>query len=135
MIFSKKNKLFLPAIFWLFIILFLSGYSGKQMPKIPVWQIDKFAHTFMYLILSVCMCIPFFIGFSEKNKRYTIGLKIVLFGILYGGLMEILQESIFINRSGNWYDFFANTLGAILGVIIFPIILKYLPINRLNKII
>ncbi|MFB0924363.1 MAG: hypothetical protein QMB65_03625, partial [Vicingaceae bacterium] len=94
-----------------------------------------FVHTFMYLILSLSLCLPFIKQFIDKNNRLPLGLKIVFFGIIYGGFMEVLQDEIFINRSGNWYDFFANALGAIVGVLILPIILKYLPINRLKRIL
>jgi VanZ family protein len=130
-----RYKFFLPAIIWLVVIAVLSGFPGKQLPKIPVWQLDKFVHTFMYLILSLSLCLPFVKQFIDKNNRLPLGLKIVFFGIIYGGFMEVLQENIFINRSGNWYDFFANALGAIGGVLILPIILKYLPINRLKRIL
>jgi VanZ family protein len=130
-----RYKFFIPAIIWLAVITVLSGFPGKQLPKIPVWQIDKLVHTFMYLILSLSLCVPFIKQFIEKNNRLPLGLKVVFFGIIYGGFMEVLQENIFINRSGNWYDFFANALGAIGGVLILPIILKYLPINRLKRIL
>ena len=54
----------------------------------------------------------------------------MVFGILFGGLMEICQHYIFINRSGNWYDFIANTIGAVLGVAVYPQLLKLLPLKR-----
>ncbi len=130
-----RYKLFLPAIAWLVVIAVLSGFPGKQGPKISAWQLDKFVHTFMYLILSLSLCFPFIKQFIDKNNRLILMLKIVFFGIMYGGFMEILQENIFINRSGNWYDFFANALGTIVGVFILPIILNYLPINRLKRIL
>ena len=52
------------------------------------------------------------------------------FGILFGGLMEICQHYIFVNRSGNWYDFLANTIGAIIGVAVCPQLFKLLPFKR-----
>ena len=57
-------------------------------------------------------------------------ISITVFGILFGGLMEICQHYIFINRSGNWYDFIANAIGALLGVILYPQLLKLLPLKR-----
>ena len=126
----KKISSYFPAVLWLLIILFLSGFPGKELPKLPVWQFDKLVHTLMYFILSVCLLFPFSKQFIDKENRLKVGIIVVLLGIFYGGLMEILQIHIFINRSGNWYDFIANSLGAILGVLTFPIILKYLPIKR-----
>lgn len=43
-----------------------------------------------------------------------------------GGLIEVLQEYVFINRFGDWFDFTANSLGAVLGVVGFILIGKYL---------
>ncbi len=127
-------KLYFPAMIWTIIIFVLSAYPGNQLPKVPVWQFDKIIHTLMYAILSFCLLLPYAKQFLIQKNRFIIGGSIVFFGILYGGLMEILQTHIFINRSGNWYDFFANSLGAILGVFFYPIILKFLPINRWLKI-
>jgi VanZ family protein len=73
-------------------------------------------------------------GFWISNNKEDLTLKlmisIIVFGILFGGLMEICQHYIFINRSGNWYDFTANTIGAILGVVLYPQLLKLLPLKR-----
>ncbi len=105
------------------------------MPKIPVWQIDKLGHSIIYAILSVCLLIALNKQYKQTNKRFVISALIIFMGIFYGGIMEILQNNIFINRSGNWYDFIANTIGAILGVLVYPIIIKLLPIKRWFKIV
>ena len=110
--------------------LSIKWLSWEKLPKIPGWQIDKLVHTLMYGILSFCSCLPFFKQFSVKQNHFNIGVKIVLFGIFYGGFMEILQTNIFINRSGNIYDFIANTAGSIIGVFIQPYVMKLLPLNK-----
>lgn len=129
-----RIKLYYPAIIWGLIIIVLSGYPGKQIPKVTVLQFDKLIHTLMYLILSFCLLLPFSIQLTDKKKRLKLGCFVVLFGVFYGGFMEVLQKNIFINRSGDWYDFFANSLGALLGVLFYSTILKILPINRWFKI-
>ncbi len=125
-----RFKAFVPAIVWAVIITVLSGYPGNQLPKVAVWQFDKLVHTVMYGMLSFLLFLPFIEQFLKKEKRFKIKLVIILFGVFYGGFMEILQENIFINRSGNWIDFTANSVGAILGVYLAPLVLKFLPINR-----
>ena len=129
-----KFKLFIPALLWLLIILVLSGYPGNQLPKVAVWQFDKLIHTLMYAILSFLLILPFFEQFLNGDNRFSIGLVIIFFGVFYGGFMETLQEYIFLNRSGNWIDFIANTVGAILGVLISPFLFNNLPLNRWIKI-
>lgn len=130
----KKATLYLPAAIWLLVILFLSGYSGNNVPKILVWQFDKIVHSAIYAILSFCLLIPYYRQYIKENRRLRIGFAIVMIATFYGGFMEILQNTIFINRSGNWYDFIANMIGAIIGVLLYPIIIKFLPINRWLKI-
>ena len=120
----------IPVILWMLIILVLSGYPGEKLPEVPVWQIDKLVHTFIYGVLSILTFFSFKKQLMDGNLRLKTGCWIVLFVIFYGGLMEILQMSIFINRSGNWQDFIANSLGAFLGLIIFPVIIKFIPVKR-----
>ena len=127
-------KFYFPAIIWALIILILSGYPGKYIPEVPVWQFDKLVHSTIYAILSFCLLIPYYQQYIERNKRLQIGLLIIFISTFYGGFMEILQNSIFINRSGNWYDFIANMIGGIIGVILYPLIINLLPINRWLKI-
>jgi VanZ family protein len=127
-------KLYTPAIIWLFIILVISGYPGNHIPSLPVWQFDKLVHSIIYAILSFCLLIPYYRQYIKENRRLRIGLIIVFIGIFYGGFMELLQNYIFINRSGNWYDFIANMIGAIIGVILYPLFVNFLPINRWLKI-
>ena len=131
---NKKIIQFIPFSVWLIIILCLSSFPGNQLPKVAVWQLDKLVHTLMYGILSFLLFIPFYEQYLNNLKRLKLKVLIVLFGISFGGIMEILQENIFINRSGNWIDFYANTVGAILGVLLAPIIIKFLRISRWLKI-
>lgn len=126
-------KLFIPALIWVLIIFILSAYPGNQVPKIPIWQFDKWVHSFIYAVLSFLLLIPFYRQYTKGNTRFKLGGIIILFGVFYGGLMEILQHYIFINRSGNWYDFTANTIGAILGVLLFPFMVKWIPKNKWMK--
>ncbi len=40
---------------------------------------------------------------------------IILLCVAYGGLLEIMQATVFSNRSGDWLDFIANSFGCLLG--------------------
>ena len=44
--------------------------------------------------------------------------------ILYGGLTELLQKYLFINRYGSIYDFIADTIGCLLGLIFFHFLVQ-----------
>lgn len=75
---------------------------------------DKWAHTLMYAGLTAVML---FDTNYEKLKQgmVTLPLWLVIIPIAYGGLMELLQAYCTNgNRSGDWLDFIANSIGSIL---------------------
>jgi len=52
--------------------------------------------------------------FSNIEIRYYISASIIF--ILFGGIMEILQELVIPGRFGAWSDFTANAVGCMLGL-------------------
>lgn len=42
----------------------------------------------------------------------------------YGALTELMQKYVFVNRYGSYFDFLANSIGCVLGVIVFYLYLK-----------
>ena len=113
------------TILWSLVILVISATPGNRIPDIPIWNIDKFVHSFVYFILS-------FLFYWEYRKCSSIKTNKVLFlfaiFIIYGGVIEILQANVFVNRSGDILDFLANSLGVIIMLLIFFLI----PKKRLN---
>ncbi len=121
-----KLKPFIPALIWLIIIVVLSGYPGRSLPKAPFDEFDKLVHLAIYALLSFLSVL----GFSKQSHSFLLNSKLQNFfskmvAIVMGGLIELLQEYVFINRYGDWYDFIAKSLGAFLGVIGFYLIKKY----------
>ena len=75
---------------------------------------DKIVHFFLYASLSLAICRDLFrqsVAFSSR-KMYILA---IILPILYGGLIEILQENFFPPRTGEWSDWFANILGVLTG--------------------
>ena len=80
---------------------------------------DKLAHTGFFFVLTVLL----FHGkikqqLSYKYRTITI-MKILLITITIGGGIEILQNSVFTYRSGDWWDFFADMTGVGMGIFSF----------------
>ncbi|MDU1889370.1 MAG: VanZ family protein [Dysgonomonas sp.] len=77
---------------------------------------DKVVHFLMYFGLAL---VASFNYIYDKNGKIII-LKLIVFAILipilYGGLIEILQAEYFEGRSGDWYDFLADILGALASI-------------------
>jgi len=52
--------------------------------------------------------------------KYVIGIACVIYGIL----IEILQETVTSYRTGDYKDVLSNTIGIILAIIVYSIISK-----------
>ena len=89
------------TIFLLLIITFLSLYPLTKLPELP--GTDKTHHLVAYFLLALPS------GLKKPNKWI---LFIFLF-IIFGGVIEMIQP--YVNRYGEWLDFFANTIGVIFG--------------------
>ena len=115
---SKINYKLL-IIIWLSIILILSSLSGNTLNKIPIVKIpylDKIVHFSMYFILQFLFMNDYFFSKKYNNFKRYLFLSF-LFTLSYGSLMEILQQYVFIKRSGDFFDFLANASGAITAII------------------
>jgi hypothetical protein len=85
------------------------------MPELP--GTDKTHHLVAYFFLA------FPLGLRKPNKW---ALFIFSF-IIFGGIIEIIQP--YVNRYGEWLDFYANTSGVIIGFFV-GMILKNKLINK-----
>ena len=56
---------------------------------------------------------------------------ITLAVIIYGGVIELLQLFIFTWRSGEWNDFFADSVGACMGA--FSVVLTVKAMQYVKK--
>jgi len=107
------------AIIWAVLTLTACGINGSYLPKVSfyLFEPDKVAHILLFLVLFSLCIFP---------DRYHIKTLRVLFLILlctsYGILIEILQATIFINRSYDVGDMIANTAGVITGTFTIPLL-------------
>jgi VanZ family protein len=113
------------ALLWALFILILCGIPGSDIPSISVLEIlnfDKFVHASIFFILIILT----YRGFLKQNKIIILQNNSKIFSIsiciAYGGLTEILQGIVFVERSADLFDFIANSFGCILGVIFYSII-------------
>lgn len=103
----------------------LMGLPGKYFPTVvSFWDWlspDKIVHFILFASLSFLSAW----GYRNYLKKYShpyknkLLLTIILLTIAYGGLTEILQKYLFINRYCSIFDFIADAIGCILGVIIY----------------
>lgn len=124
--FLKHN---FSAFLWALLILLLCGIPGKDLPDLSFLDslsFDKFVHFLLFAVLVVLTIKGFkkqstFL-FLEKYAKITS----VAIATIYGGLTEILQGIVFVDRKASIYDFFANFIGCLMGMLLFNFINKKL---------
>lgn len=104
------------------MILLLTGLPGSYFPRVkPAIGLDKVAHLLMYAGFTFVTLWGYRKTFQERDGRYLRkALWVVLaIGILYGALTEIMQETLIPSRTGSVYDWIADVIGSVLGVVVF----------------
>ncbi len=101
------------------------GLPGRCFPTVVnFWDWigpDKIVHFLLFGILAFLALWGYrnkMLSNSNSYKRKTFLLTFIL-TISYGGLTELLQKYIFINRYGSIFDFIADAIGCVLGIIVF----------------
>lgn len=122
LVLKKKPLLFL--ISWVIFITFLSLVDFKEIDiKIEInnWlKFDKIVHFIFYFTLTGLLLNYFR---QLKSLRNYIFISFLL-AIIYGIIIEIIQDIIPTRRNFDYKDMFANTLGSIMMVIFFLKFLK-----------
>jgi VanZ family protein len=122
------RKPLLPVLLWTIIIGVLTLVPGNYIPKVSSFldwlSPDKLVHLFLFGIYTLLLCE----GFSRQLKSSLISQypMIISFGtgMVFAFFTEMMQAYLIPGRNGNVYDFLADTLGCLLGLIIWKIIMK-----------
>lgn len=118
-------KQYWKSILFICVLLYLSFAKPATFKEAPTFfGIDKVVHIFLYFFFGTVMIIDF----SKSNiKKSSISIKIlitVIFPILLGGAIEILQELYFKPRSAEWVDWFCDIAGIGLSYVFMHYIYK-----------
>lgn len=109
----RRCWFYAPALIVAAVIAVLSLMENPQMGLLDRYG-DKFWHTMMYVGLAFVL-----MGGLILDKRRSWGYAVVAWvaSMGYGGLMELLQEWCTVSRTGDLYDWYADMLGALAGVV------------------
>jgi len=82
------------------------------LPEVSIINFDKAVHALMYGGLTFLFAKGFYKQTTCEflNRNHLITAFIIC--TLYGGFLEVLQSTPFINRSGDRLDFLFNGIGA-----------------------
>jgi VanZ family protein len=110
----KKN---IFTILVALIILYLSLANSDTFENIPLVDLpdfDKVVHLGMYFVLMSVIIYE-----NRKTIKSTPGLFLTgLIPLSYGILMEILQATLTVTRSGSVFDALADAVGVILSILL-----------------
>ena len=107
---EPKKHFFWIAIIFTIIFTYLFLQSNSSLPKVNINQIDKFVHATFHFIFTLIWFLSFRIRNVENLK------KAVAISILYGILIEILQQLLTTTRQADVFDLLANITGSIIAV-------------------
>lgn len=127
----KYIKFWKPVLI-AFIILYGSLTSSDNLNKIgflAITNIDKVIHFLFYFSLSITFISSLYK--STHLKLVDQYILTIIFSISYGLIMEVLQYYLTVNRTADILDAIANTLGCIIGVLLFNYLKKSLLIKLL----
>jgi len=99
-------------------ILYLSFAPPSTFNGVPSFTYeDKLVHLLLYSGLTFILIFDF----HKRNKHINIKSLSFLFiciftPILLGGLVEILQPIYFAPRTAEWFDWFSDIAGTLLGL-------------------
>ena len=89
------------------------------IPETPLSKysfIDKWTHFVMYGIFTISLLYE-----SKRGKR---NICLLLIPICQGLLVELAQAYLTTCRSGDWFDALCNTLGVLVGAVLFLLFSK-----------
>lgn len=123
------------AILWALVILVLCGLPGKDIPHISFLELlnfDKFVHACIFFGL-ILLTVRGFLLQTTFLKIQQSAKTIAFIGcVAYGGLLEVMQGTLFEGRSASLADFIANTFGCCMGLLFYKQIEKLI-LARLIK--
>ncbi len=116
------------SMLWALVILVLCGIPGKDIPHISFLELlsfDKFVHASIFFVL-ILLTIRGFLVQTNFAKLQESAKTIAFIGcVTYGGLLEVMQGTLFEGRSASIYDFIANSFGCLMGIVLYPQMEKY----------
>ena len=105
------KKINWPTVLWAIFILIICGIPGDKIPELKGGLdlvVDKVIHVCVFGLLSFLWI-----------RRTTISAQsVLLYCALYGAIIEVLQVYVFIHRTGEVLDWFADSIGATLGILL-----------------
>jgi VanZ family protein len=116
------------ALLWavsIFILIVLPSSSVPRVPLLAIPHADKLVHAFLFCIQFLLTAKALLLQHDYARLANNAKPITLAFCIAYGAFLEWVQFVLTSERSADFYDILANTVGALLAWYLF------LPFNKL----
>jgi hypothetical protein len=120
-----KDKSKIVAIIWTLLIAtscLIPAGVFKPFSFDSFLQIDKVIHLVLFFAWTVFWLLALQ---GTKAISFKTKLVVLLLGVAYGALIEVLQSSMHLGRSFEVDDMVADSVGALIGVLSINFIIKH----------
>lgn len=108
----KKSRTLLLAAGWFLFITFLFFLPGSALPS-DDWMseiaVDKLVHIGFFAILT-------YLWSGVLQPKGTNVFYLFLSALIYGYVVEVGQHQLVANRSFDWGDLLADSIGSAAGI-------------------
>jgi VanZ family protein len=117
-----KKTLFGLAISWTLLIAFLCLVTFSKLPSLGVSGVDKYVHATLHFVFTLFW--GSYISLKQNEIKIPKILRVVMLSILYGIVIEILQETTTTTRNADILDVLANFTGTLSALAVFILLKK-----------
>ena len=104
------------SLAFILLVIYLSFFKPPSVPQVELFpHADKIVHMGMYFVMSAMLWWEFFRGHKGNAIMRHAWIGAFLCPVLFSGCIELMQEYCTDYRGGDWLDFLANTVGALLA--------------------
>jgi VanZ family protein len=115
---NRFNLYQMPAIIWSILTIIISSKSNLSTPDLGFELQDKLLHFLYYTVYGIFLCYAFYnqkkFVFVKRNYIYSA----IIFGSLFG-LSDEFHQYFVENRTMDFWDWIADSLGVTFGVGLF----------------
>lgn len=112
LLYFRRYPLSFLLAFAIVLLSLLPVPDVRVTVEVPL--MDKWAHMVMYGVLTLVIWLEYIRVHRQMRGRRLL-LMAFLAPIAMGGVLELMQAYLTTCRSGEWLDFVANSIGAVVG--------------------
>lgn len=112
LLYFRRYPLSFLMAFAIVLLSLLPVPDVRMTVEVPL--MDKWAHMVMYGVLTLVIWLEYIRAHRQMRGRRLL-LLAFLAPIAMGGVLELMQAYLTTCRSGEWLDFVANSIGAVVG--------------------